>query len=229
MGAIATTGWPGATSLVTFEVARHRLTLPDTALDLAWVDGRIDVIGPMSMARPSRYAVGTRVVLLSIAPADAASWLGVPLIELTDLVVDLRDIGAEFADRLGAHFEASTVGALVANRARQPSRTGVAANALARGARVAEVADAINLSERQLTRSFHRTTGLHPKRFQRIVRLRRAVGAAKAGMSLSGAAFEAGYADQAHLTREIRALTGATPLAILPNVGNVQDVGSVLG
>ena len=229
MHATADRDWPGATSLVQFEVAERRLTLPDTSLDLAWVDGRVDVIGPMISARPSRYAIGTRVRLLSIDPATAAAWLGVPLSEVTDRIVDLRDIDAERARRLATLFEVGTVGDLVGSRAHSRSRAGVAAAALARGATVAEVAGAVNLCERQLTRSFQRIIGLHPKRFQRIARLRRAVVAAKAGISLAEAAIEGGYADQAHFTREVKSLTGATPRAILPDVGNVQDVAPRIG
>jgi AraC-like DNA-binding protein len=229
MDGLARTGWVSATSLSTFEVAERRLILPDTALDLAWVNGRIDVIGPMSVARPSRYPVGTRVMLLSLSPAHAAIWLGVPLSELTDIVVDLRDICTERAQWLEARFEVGTIGDLVRDSAPAKSRAGTAARALARGATVAEVAEAVNLSERQLTRSFRDTMGLHPKRFQRIARLRRAVVAAKGGMSLAGAAIEGGYADQAHFTREITAMLGAPPREILPNVGNVQDMASCIG
>lgn len=92
MDATAGTGWLSANSLVKFEVAQHRLALPNTALDLAWVNGRVDGIGPLSIARRLRYPVETRVMLLSVCPANAAMWLGLPLIELTDIVVDLRDI-----------------------------------------------------------------------------------------------------------------------------------------
>jgi AraC-like DNA-binding protein len=229
MDGLPGTGWVSASSLLTFEVAARRLILPDIALDLAWVNGRIDVIGPMSVARASRYPVGTRVVLLSVSPANAAMWLGMPLSELTDTVVDLRDICTERARWLEARFEAGTTGELVRDYAHVKSRAGAAAKALARGATVSEAAEAVNLSERQLTRSFRDTMGLHPKRFQRILRLRRAVIAAKGGMSLAGAAIEGGYADQAHFTREITALVGAPPREILPDVGNVQDMASGIG
>jgi AraC-like DNA-binding protein len=227
MGAI--TDRLSATSLGQFEVAELRLVLPDTSLDLAWVNGRIDAIGPMTHARPSRYAVGTRVTLLSVDPATAAEWLGLPLSELTDRVVDLRDIHAERAKGLEAQFEAGTIGEWVEKCVPATSRASVAMAALMRGATVADVAGKVNLSGRQLTRSFHDTVGLHPKRFQQISRLRRSVVAAKAGMALAEAAIEGGYADQAHFTREVKALTGATPRAILPNVGNVQDLVSRIG
>ncbi len=217
-------GWLSATSLATYEVAQGRLVLPDTSVDLVWVDGRIDLIGPMSVARPSRYAIGTRVMLLSVEPATAAAWLGIPLSEVTDRVVDLHDIHAETARELQGLFESDTVSDLVGSLAPACSRVTVAASALARGVAVAEVADAVNLCARQLTRSFHEIIGLQPKRFQRITRLRRAVVAAKSGLSLAEAAIEAGYADQAHFTRDMKSLTGAAPRTILPNVGNVQDM-----
>lgn len=217
-------GWLSATSLVRFEVAERRLALPDTSLDLAWADGRVHVVGPMSFARPSSFAIGTRAMLLSVDPVTGAAWLGVPLSEVTDRIVDLRDIHAERAKQLEAQFEAGTAGDLVGGGAHPGSRVRVAASALARGVAVSEVARMVNLCERQLTRSIYGTIGLHPKRFQRIVRLRRAVVAAKAGISLAEAAIDGGYADQAHFTREVKSLTGAAPREILPDVGNVQDM-----
>lgn len=205
-----------ATSLVHYEVAARRLVLPDTSLDLTWVDGEIDVIGPMSVARPSRYAIGARVLLLSLEPVTGAAWLGIPLNALTDRVVRLKDVSGARANWLEARFEAGTAGDLVGAGAQDGSRATVAMRALARGARVAAVAAHLNLSERHLTRSFHEHLGLHPKRFQRIARLRHAVAQAKAGLSLAEAAIAGGYADQAHFTREVRALTGATPVRFSP-------------
>jgi AraC-like DNA-binding protein len=65
--------------------------------------------------------------------------------------------------------------------------------------------------------------------FTRIVRFRRAVVAARGGAALAAAAAEAGYADQSHFTREVRSLTGRSPLALLPDtadVASVQDITS---
>ncbi|HEV7175962.1 MAG TPA: helix-turn-helix domain-containing protein, partial [Solirubrobacteraceae bacterium] len=69
-------------------------------------------------------------------------------------------------------------------------------------------------SERQLQRRFLAAVGYGPKMLQRVLRLRRFLATAKFDVALSGlaaAAAGAGYADQAHLTRECRALTGLTP------------------
>jgi AraC-like DNA-binding protein len=49
----------------------------------------------------------------------------------------------------------------------------------------------------------------------RVLRMNRALAAARTGLPLASVAAQTGYADQAHLTREIRALTGVPPRALL--------------
>ena len=217
-----------AVSLVRFEVASRRQALPDTNVDLAWIDERIDVIGPMSVGRVSRYAIGTRVVLMSLDPVSASRWLGAPLELLRDRVVDLRDLDVGLFSPLAEQFAADRVADLVIPSGTAPrrpvSRDERAVALLAQGVGVAHVAHAVNLGERQFTRWFHRLTGLHPKRFQRVTRLRRALIAAKDGGTLAQVAAASGYTDQAHFNREVKALTGSVPREILPNVGNVQYI-----
>jgi transcriptional regulator GlxA family with amidase domain len=71
----------------------------------------------------------------------------------------------------------------------------------------------VGLGERQLERLFDERVGHGPKAFARVVRLRRATAAITFGPIASWARFAiaCGYADQAHLVREFRALTGLTP------------------
>ena len=222
-----------ATAHSRFIVAARRLILPDTSVDFAWAEGRIDVIGPMTVARPTRYQVGTPVVLLALDPIVASAWLGTPLDLLTDRVVDLRDIDAGLAGPLAERFAGGEVRDLVSLAPAKPvgaaARAEVAASLLRRGARIAETAEGVNLEERQFSRWFHRLFGMNPKRFQRIIRLRQAMIEAKRGAALATAAAGAGYADQAHFSREARSLAGGSPKIILPNVGNVQDFGSPIG
>ncbi len=215
-------------SLVQFEVTARRIVLPDTAVEFAFVDGHIDVIGPMTVARPGRYAIGSRIQLLSLDPIMASSWLGLPLALLTDRVVRLGDIDSTIVDHLADRFargrisDQSMAGAFA--DLRPDDRAGRAVALLTRGHSVARTADAVNLGDRQFSRWFHHQTGMHPKRFQRVIRLRRALLAAKQGEPLAAVAADEGFADQAHFNREVRALTGGAPRTILPDVGNVQDV-----
>jgi AraC-like DNA-binding protein len=101
-----------------------------------------------------------------------------------------------------------------------------------RDATVRDVARDFGWSERRLHREITATCGYGPKTLQRIVRLQRALRASRAGVAtrppnlaptLSRLALDAGYADQAHMTREFRDLTGFTPRQLLGR--SVADVG----
>ena len=68
------------------------------------------------------------------------------------------------------------------------------------------------LTVRTLSRRFQRACGLTAREWIRIARFQAARAALKSGAdSLSAIAAEAGYADQAHMTREFRRLAGTTP------------------
>ena len=56
----------------------------------------------------------------------------------------------------------------------------------------------LGVSERALRRRVTAAVGYGPKRLARVLRLRRALALAGAGSPLADAAYEAGYADQAH-------------------------------
>ncbi len=59
------------------------------------------------------------------------------------------------------------------------------------------------------------TFGYGPRHLGRVMRFGRALEAIRAGTPLAQVAAECRYADQAHLTREVRALAGTTPTALL--------------
>jgi AraC-like DNA-binding protein len=101
--------------------------------------------------------------------------------------------------RLASHGEAVDV------------RVRAAAEMLACGASVCDVARRVELSERQLTRRFADRVGIAPKMFARVMRLQRATALLATGSAASQAASLAGYADQAHFTRDSSDLAGITP------------------
>ena len=87
-------------------------------------------------------------------------------------------------------------------------------------ARLPAVTDRLGISERHLRRRFHESVGYGPKTLQRVLRLRRFLDVAASGPpDLAGLAAAAGFADQAHLTRECRELTGAMPTVLSRLVG----------
>jgi AraC-like DNA-binding protein len=72
------------------------------------------------------------------------------------------------------------------------------------------VADALGVSERQLHRRCLAHFGYGPKTVQRVLRFQDAVALARLDRPLARVAAEAGYADQAHLARDVKALAGVT-------------------
>ncbi|MDO9407899.1 helix-turn-helix domain-containing protein, partial [Patulibacter sp.] len=84
------------------------------------------------------------------------------------------------------------------------------------GATVAGAARAAGAGERLLRRRFEDHVGYGPKTLARVLRLQRLLGLAIAtDEDLAGLAALAGYSDQAHLSRETRALAAATPAELV--------------
>ena len=81
------------------------------------------------------------------------------------------------------------------------------------------LAGSLHISERQLRRRFDEAVGLAPKLVHRILRFQRFIALAwtldRPSEQLARLAADAGYADQAHLTREANALQGRSPRALL--------------
>jgi AraC-like DNA-binding protein len=76
---------------------------------------------------------------------------------------------------------------------------------------VEEVAGRVGWTRRYLAPRFSAEYGLGPKQAARLCRFTFVRGLAESGRPLADAAVEAGYADQAHLSREWRELAGRTP------------------
>jgi AraC-like DNA-binding protein len=74
-----------------------------------------------------------------------------------------------------------------------------------------DLAAAAGCSRFAAYRAFSRVFGLAPSDYQRQLRIRAARGLLSAGVSPALAAAEAGFADQAHLTRWFRRYYGVTP------------------
>lgn len=194
-----------------------RPVLPDGCMDLLWTDGRLLVAGPDTRAYhgaggPARWA-GVRFF-----PGTAPALLGVPADELRDRRVDLADLWpAAAVRRLTARVDAAPEPAAAleevalarAADAGPPDpliRRLVAA--LDAGRSVAATADALGLGPRQVHRRSLAAFGYGPKTLARVLRLRRALALAHGGVPFAEVAARAGFADQAHLAREVRELAG---------------------
>lgn len=214
---------------------RAGLVLPDGCADLIWTQGRgAFVAGPDTGPVPTTMAAGTVILGARFRPSAGGPVLGIPLSELRDQRVELADLRSAEARRLSATLDPATAaarvldvtGALVDAARLDPAVAEVARLLHDPQARAEDVADDVGLSPRQLRRRFHASVGYGPKTLQRVLRFRRFVSRIDAlspnlqdprrpdGLDLASLAVQAGYADQAHLTRECGRLAGLTPVAL---------------
>jgi transcriptional regulator GlxA family with amidase domain len=84
--------------------------------------------------------------------------------------------------------------------------------------RIEQLSRWIGISERQLHRRFTAAIGYSPKTFQSVLRFQRLLKTARetgAERSLADLAASVGYADQAHMTREVHRLANLRPTVLL--------------
>jgi AraC-like DNA-binding protein len=205
---------------------RAGLVLPDGCTDLVWEQSRgAYVAGPDTGPVATTLAAGTVVLGVRFRPSAGGPALGIPLSELRDQRADLADLRpararqltAALAPEVAAAQMLDMTAALVADGAPDPEVTRAARLLRDPAARAEDVAAEVGLSLRQLRRRCQAAVGYGPKTLQRVLRFRRFVARVDAHpdvLDLAAIAAEAGYADQAHLTRECGKLAGLTPAAL---------------
>ncbi|HEV7318357.1 MAG TPA: helix-turn-helix domain-containing protein [Ensifer sp.] len=213
--------------------AARMAVVPDGCVDLLWSDYGLVVVGPDRTAAFPVIAPGTTVVGLRFRPGVAASFLRTALSEITGNLVPLDAFWGRHARELDARLHEATGstkrGEILAEAVLQrladvnPPPSDVAA-CLAHLERhrhsednpIRSLAASNGTSERTLRRRCHEHFGYGAKTLDRILRLQRFLDACRSepSINLGALAFDAGYADQAHLTREARALTSLSPAEI---------------
>jgi AraC-like DNA-binding protein len=208
--------------------------IPDGCVDVVWVNDQAPhVAGPMT--RPVLYSIdaGTEIFAVRLRPGVACRLLGENAKALLNQDVLLRDLwpGRRAApwEEVTAERSESAKLAAIAEAMSARLRTDGAfddfvmhAAAWMAGhpfASLAEFSGLCRLSERQIRRQFDEAIGYGPKKLQRILRLQRLLWLTSHETSpvpnLAQLSFAAGYADQSHMTREVVALTGASPRHLL--------------
>lgn len=200
--------------------------VPDGCVDLIWLGGQLQLAGPDTHTQYTTIAPGTRLTGIRFHPGAAPAALGIPADAIRDARVPLEDAAPALRPVVAKLHEAVTergepvdaalrrlTAHLLAGNTPDPADREVAAR-LAHGTPVPEVADDLGYSDRQLRRRCHAAFGYGPKTLQRILRFQAALRAARNGTPLADVAHTTGYADQAHLSREVRTLADA-PLTTL--------------
>jgi AraC-like DNA-binding protein len=213
--------------------------LPDGCMDLMWTGTHLMVAGPDTVAHPGSRTRGVNVAGVRFLPGALPSLLGVPAVELHNRRVPLVELLPAPARAALARLEASeaplpVLAALIAQLPGVPPDPSVAAlrrvlapdatpppgpateQAAERlpasaAASVASIADMLGCTTRSVHRRCLSSFGYGPAVLRRVLRFRRATALLQAGVAPAEVAARAGYADQPHLSREVRALAGASP------------------
>ncbi|BCB88905.1 helix-turn-helix domain-containing protein [Phytohabitans suffuscus] len=170
-----------------------------------------------------------RGVQLTLDPLDAGRLFGLPVGELTNRAVPLDALSGGWADlpeRLAASPDWPSRFALLdevltARLAGSPPPDPRVAWAWRHllgahgGVVIGELAAELGWSRRHLAATFRREIGLTPKTAARVLRFERAFSTVAPG-GWAEVAAACGYYDQAHLIRDFREFTGATPGHIRP-------------
>jgi AraC-like DNA-binding protein len=171
-----------------------------------------------------------------LRPGGAWLFVGIPICEFTDQVIELRScLGDEVADLWeslgGATNDDERFDLLerwLGQRARCRTRPTPSVNRALTlishkpdGIRVGDIAEQIGISHKHLLREFDRCVGLSPKVFARLCAFQRVIHSVGQTSQVDWAqtAITCGYYDQAHLIREFRAFSGLTPGSYLKKRG----------
>ncbi|MEV4314153.1 helix-turn-helix transcriptional regulator [Actinocrispum sp. NPDC049592] len=167
----------------------------------------------------------------ALTPAAAYRLLGVPLSEVANTRVDLADVVGVPAKELGERLASAPSWAarfrlvdrfLLSRTGPSLARPVFGAWELLQGSGgrmpISALADTVGWTRQHLVRRFREQIGLGPKTIARILRLHQAATLMVEPTAPTWAtiAHRCGYADQAHLNRDFRALTGMTPSTYVP-------------
>lgn len=234
---VARAGEAGASSSVVVDACSDVVVIGDAAPHVA---------GPATRTHLVQLPAHMTVVGIRFRPGATRAVFACDAAELRDADPELRAVCGRSASGLVDELSATSntdarraalerwATGRIGARLDRDALTLRAAHALVadRELSVAALADALGWSARRLHREITATCGYGPKLLQRIVRLQRtlrlASGRARTHRrpTLAMLALDAGYADQAHMTREFRDLTGFTPRELLAR--SRADVGGWL-
>jgi AraC-like DNA-binding protein len=211
---------------------------PERRYDRAWLAGVQR--GPLVIGDGGH---GTRLVGVRFRPGGLSAWLGVPLCELTDRVLEIDELSwrwpaGSLRERLAAAEEPDARLALIdaalleQRRGSVDPRVALALGELGRAhaeRRLRVLAERLGTSQQTLIALFHRTVGVSPRKLARILRFHGVVEALRGERRVAWAALAAehGFSDQAHLAREVREFAGVSPRTLFAS--RTSDGYHVLG
>ncbi len=220
--------------------------LPDGAAHLVFVmptesgrEAHAVLLGASASATRVQLEGSLRHVEVELHAGATMALFGIAAADLSERAVSLEDVSAslmqEIFESIGGADGPLEAAAIAARRVlarrldaqeRPPPIVG-AAIARIRGSsgrlRVRDLADELGVSERRLEQLFRLHVGLSPKRAMRLARfqrlLMRCAASTERPASWARVALEAGFADQSHLSNDVHAISGLTPVALANAAG----------
>lgn len=213
-------------------VHEHRV-LPDGCIDIVFIDDEPPMaVGPWTVPFVARLAVGTTITGARLHPGRASWLLGTPASELLNQTIPIVHFKGAMRNM---RFEK-----VIEQRNAETRRAALAQVLLAAGessvsldqavlagirwlsqypqGRIEQLSQWMGISRRQLHRRFSDAIGYGPKMFQSVMRFQRLLKTARESSpehTLADVAASAGYADQAHMTREVRRFSNIRPTMLL--------------
>jgi len=210
----------------------HRV-LPDSCIDIVFINDELPiVVGPWTDPFIAKFSRGARITGVRLRPGYAPSVLGVPASELLNRSIPLPVLWSRRkAEPFARIWEQRQLTArrlvlsevLSSNSfasAAPPDETVIRSMRwLARHphGRVGQLSQLTGISDRQIHRRFSAAIGYGPKMFQSVLRFQRFLRLSERDsdwQTLADRAIFVGYADQSHMTREVRRFTGRPPTAV---------------
>jgi AraC-like DNA-binding protein len=206
------------------------LVVPDGCIDILWAGEGLLVAGPDTRAVREIVPLGGRFVGVRFRPGAALPWLRTSAADFPNTRLSLDAFwgreAEDLADRLAQAGDATQSAQVLASSlldrlstvaAPDPAMRIVFASAARGSLNVRKLARDLGISERTLRRRSHEAFGYGPRTLQRILRFQRFLRLVRRSRRplLVDLAVAAGFADQAHLAREVRALAGLTPSAFV--------------
>jgi AraC-like DNA-binding protein len=230
----------GAVMIINFGPP-YRVTGPGNARgDAAYGSFVAGMVDAHVLVEATGLAAGMQVNFTAIG---AGLFFGVPMAELTNRTVALRDVLGPDGERLEAQLEDTPgwearfdmLDAFITHRIAMAAPTPLAVafamerlTATGGSASIQALADDAGWSRKHLASLFKQHVGLPPKTMARVIRFNRATSLLREHGEVRwvDVALQCGYYDQAHFNRDFRDFTGGTPGEYLRRT--IPDGGGIL-
>jgi AraC-like DNA-binding protein len=220
--------------------------LPDGCIDIVLVNDHAPLVaGPWTEPFTVWFTPGSTIIGARWYPGRAPALLGLPAAALLNQSVPLGDVWSradsalitQIAGEPTLDARRAALETVLLDRLRRAAPADGVIHAAVRwiarhpGARVGQLSRWAGISGRQLQRRFAAAVGYGPKQFQSVLRFQRLLALAShtpAPRTLGQLSAAAGYADQAHMTREFQRFAGRAPSQVLRSADSALALSDLL-